>query len=336
MIIELVKILFVFGLVMGMVPILVYAERRISAGIQGRLGPNRVGPFGLLQPIADMVKLMFKEDLVPRDVDRPLHTIAPLLVFIPPALVFSVIPFGNKIQIAGREVTLQIADLNIGILFALAILSMSVYGLAFGGWASNNKYSLMGGVRSSAQMISYELILGLTVVTVIMVSGSVRMQEIVMQQSGGVLDWNIFRLPLGFLLFFIAAFAENNRLPFDLPEAEPELVAGYHTEYSGMKFSLFFMGEYIAMVTMSAIMVTLFLGGWSMPGLVDPHSSSLLGGLLSVGVFVIKMCIILFIYIWVRWTLPRFRWIDLMQLGWKVLLPLALINLMVTGVVLNL
>lgn len=332
-VIEIVKILFVFLTLMSVVPVLVYLERKISAGIQGRIGPNRVGPLGLLQPLADAIKLIFKEDLIPAQVDRFLYVLAPIMVFIPPALAFAVIPFGNKIQIGDYTTDLQIADLGIGILFVIAVLSMGVYGIAYGGWASNNKFSLLGGLRSSAQMISYELTLGLAIIAVIMVSGSVGMQKIVEHQTDGLWSWNVFHQPLAFILFVVAAFAETNRLPFDLPEAEAELVGGYHTEYAGMRFSIFFMGEYLAMITMSGLITTLFLGGWYFPGITDPHDKTVLAGLLSMGVFAAKMGAILFTFIWVRWTLPRFKYNQLMSLGWKAMLPLAFANIVVTGLV---
>ena len=333
LIIEIIKIFFVIGAILTLVPILVYCERKISAGIQDRIGPNRVGPFGLLQPFADAIKLIFKEDIIPLEADRFLYTCAPLLAFIPAALAFAVIPFGNKMAIGDYVINLQLTNINIGVMFILAVLGLGVYGIAFGGWASRNKYSLLGGLRASAQMIAYEITLGLSIIAIIMITGSVSMQEIVMNQASGFFGWNIFRQPLACLLFFVAALAENNRLPFDLAEAEAELVGGYHTEYSSMKFALFFMGEYVAMITLSAIVVTLFLGGWYFPGIVDVNDSSIFMGVLTMFVFGIKMACVLFTYIWIRWTLPRFKWTQLMNLGWKIFIPLSLLNIFITALI---
>ncbi|MBI5367101.1 MAG: NADH-quinone oxidoreductase subunit NuoH [Planctomycetes bacterium] len=320
----------------GAVPVLVYFERRIAAFIQDRLGPNRVGPMGLFQPLADAIKMIFKEDIVPDHVDRVLYVLAPVLAFVPPALAFAVIPFGHPIRLLGDRIDLAIAPAGMGVLFLLAVGSTSVYGIAFGGWASNNKFSLLGGLRSSAQMISYEIPLVLALVAVLMTAGTLDLGRIVAQQAEfhlGILPaWNLFHQPIAFLIFFIAAFAETNRLPFDLPECEPELIGGYHTEYSSMKFAMFMMGEYVAMISMSALLVTFFLGGWSFPG-IDPTSTALLSGIASVVAFAAKVAAVLFVFMWVRWTLPRFRYDQLMNLGWKVLIPLALLNIMATGVV---
>lgn len=322
---------------MHAVPLMVYAERRIASLVQDRVGPNRVGPLGLLQPVADAIKLIMKEDLIPAGVDRGLYVAGPLLAMIPAALAFVVVPFGNAITVWGQTLRLQVSDANVGILFVLAATSLGVYGLAFAGWASNNKFSLMGSLRASAQLISYEIAMGLALIAVLMISGTVSMNEIVMQQANqrwlGILPgWNIFCQPLAFLIFWIAVYAENNRLPFDLPEAESELIGGYHTEYAGMRFGMFFMGEYLAMVTMSAVTVTLFLGGWHFPGIVDAYDTSLWNGVLSMVVFAVKTALLLFVAIMVRWTLPRFRYDQLMNLGWNVLIPLALLNIIVTGV----
>jgi NADH-quinone oxidoreductase subunit H len=308
----------VFAGVMNLVPILVLAERRVSAFIQDRVGPNRVGPLGALQPVADVLKLVFKEEIVPASADRVLYALGPFLAFAPAALAFSAIPVGRGIQVI---------DVSVGILFVITVGSLSVYGISFGGWASNNKFSLLGGLRSSAQIISYEIAMGLALICVIMTSGSLDLGEIVASQST-LFSWNVFRQPLAFVIFFVAAFAENNRLPFDLPECEPELVGGYHTEYSGMKFGMYFLGEYVAMTVMSALVVTLFLGGWS-PGFALPAGA--LWTAVSVLVFAVKLLAVLFFYIWVRWTLPRFRYDQLMRLGWKVFLPLSLANLLVAA-----
>lgn len=329
------KILFVMLLLLSAVPFLVWAERRISAGMQGRLGPNRVGPLGLFQPLADAIKFIFKEDIIPLHADRFLYVLAPTLVLIPPFIGFAVIPFANSLATEEGLIPMQVADLSIGILFLMSFLSVGVYGLAFGGWASNSKYSLLGGLRASAQLISYEVTLGLSIIAAIMLSGSIDLRMIVERQAVGFLSWNIFGggnlslLPCGLVgcfLFYVAALAENNRLPFDLSECEAELVAGYHTEYSSMKFAMFFMGEYVAMILMSALMATLYLGGWSFPGLTDPNDHSWQGVILSFLVFAAKVGTILFLYIWIRWTLPRFKYNQLMDLGWKRLIPISLAN----------
>lgn len=333
--INLIKIGLVIGAMMTAVAYLSLAERRLSAVIQDRYGPNRVGPFGLLQPVADGIKFMWKEDMIPGGVDRTLFVLAPILILIPSLLTFAVIPFGSTITVAGYTIPLQIIDLNVGILYVLGMTSLAVYGIALGGWSANNKFTLLGGIRSSAQMISYELSLGLSLVGVLMITGSLQMSAIVNDQTGtfaGVLPaWNIFRQPLGFVIFVIAAFAENNRLPFDLVEAEQELVGGYHTEYASMKFSMFMIAEYANMTTASALMATLFFGGWHVPGLAALGLPDLLARLIEVGAFVLKTLVFVFIYMWVRWSLPRFRYDQLMNLGWKILLPVALANVVITA-----
>jgi NADH-quinone oxidoreductase subunit H len=339
------KIAFVLGFfVFGLTPGMVIVERRLSAWMQGRIGPDRVGPLGLLQPLADAVKFIFKEDIIPDQADKLLYVMAPLMVLVPPALGLIVIPFGNQIG----DVPLQVANLSVGVLFTMSVLSVAVYGLAFGGWASNNKYSLLGGLRASAQLVSYELALGLSIIAVLMMSaghkdeilGTLDPRAIVHRQIEH--GWNIigggnwWLLPsgvLGFILFFISALAENNRLPFDLPECEAELVGGYHTEYSSMKFALFMMGEYVGMTVMAALMTTFFLGGWHCPWITNPANHSVFAGLLSVGVFVGKVVAILFVYVIIRWTLPRFKYNQLMDLGWKRLVPLALANVMLVAAI---
>ncbi len=308
---------------------LVYAERRISAFIQNRIGPNRVGPWGLLQAPADVLKLFIKEEIVPAKANRFLHTLAPVISISVALVTFAVIPFGDTISLFGREIQLMIADVNIGVLYIFALTSLGVYGITLAGWSSNNKYSLLGGLRSSAQLISYELSLGLSVVGVIMIAGTLQLDKIVELQSG--FAWNAFLTPIGFITFVVASFAETNRLPFDLPEAEPELVGGYHTEYSGMKFGSFFLAEYANMITSSALIVTLFLGGWQFPFLEAFGLSPILVSIAKVITFIAKVVAVLFFYIWIRWTIPRFRYDQLMNLGWKVMLPLAILNLVVTG-----
>jgi len=325
-----VKVLVVFAATMLGVLVMIYAERRVSAFMQDRVGPNRVGPKGVLQPIADGIKFLMKEDLVPEKVDKPIFILAPAILLIPALMTFAVIPFGSPINLFGREIALQVADVNVGILYVLALTSISVYGIVLAGWSSNNKYSLLGGLRSSAQLISYELAMGLAVVSIILLAGSLRLNDIITDQQGSFLSWNIFRQPLAFLIFLIAVYAETNRLPFDLSEAEQELVGGYHTEYSSMKFAMFFMAEYANMITAAALTVTLFFGGWDVP-LLDEGSLGLFGALLSVLSFILKVAFFLFLFIWVRWTFPRFRYDQLMRLGWKVMLPLALFNIFLTG-----
>jgi len=328
-VISAVKIVIVVLILLTTVANLVYAERRISAFIQNRIGPNRVGPWGLLQAPADVLKLFIKEDIVPFTANRTIHTLAPIVSITVAMTTFAVIPFGDRISLFGQDVKLMIADVNIGVLYILAMTSMGVYGVTLSGWSSNNKYSLLGGLRSSAQMISYELSMGLSVVGVIMVASTLRLDRIVELQEG--LFWNFWRMPIGFITFLVASFAETNRLPFDLPEAEPELVGGYHTEYSGMKFGTFFLAEYANMITSSALIVTLFFGGWQVPFLSQAGISSLAVSLIQIAAFVFKVGCVLVFYMWIRWTIPRFRYDQLMNLGWKVMLPLSLLNIAVTG-----
>jgi NADH-quinone oxidoreductase subunit H len=329
LIVSLVKIVLVLLVILTTVANLVYAERKVSAAIQNRIGPNRVGPWGLLQAPADVLKLFIKEDIVPARANHFIHTLAPIISITVALTTFAVIPFGNTLTMFGHEIKLMIADVNIGVLYILALTSMGVYGITLSGWSSNNKYSLLGGLRSSAQLISYEISMGLSVVGVIMVAGTLQLDKIVQIQSG--FAWNAFLTPIGFITFLVASFAETNRLPFDLPEAEPELVGGYHTEYTGMKFGTFFLAEYSNMITSSALIVTLFLGGWQFPYLESFGLPAIWVSLLQILTFVVKVGLVLFFYIWIRWTIPRFRYDQLMNLGWKVMLPLALLNLAVTG-----
>lgn len=331
-IISLVKISVVLITILLGVAYTVYAERKISAFIQDRIGPNRVGPVGLLQPIADVLKLLFKEDIVPSNATKSIHSLAPMISIFVALCTIAVVPFGNTIVLFGREIRLQIADVNIGILYILALTSVGVYGITLSGWSSNNKYSLLGGLRSAAQMISYELSMGLSIIGVILIVGSLSLQDIVSFQSGW--RWNLILQPIGFITFLVAAFAETNRAPFDLPEAEPELVGGYHTEYSSMKFALFFLAEYANMIVSSAVIVTLFLGGWQFPYLQKFGLSPMLTSILQVFTFVLKVIGMLFFFIWVRWSVPRFRYDQLMNLGWKVMLPVSIINIIVTAIVL--
>jgi len=329
-IIILVKVLVVFAGTMLTVLIMIYAERRVSAFIQGRLGPNRVGPQGIFQPLADGIKFLMKEDIIPAGVDKPIFILAPAILLLPALMTFAVIPFGSDITLFGRQIPLQVADVNVGILYILALTSIGVYGIVLAGWSSNSKYSLLGGLRSSAQLISYELAMGLAVVSIILLSGSLKLNDIVGDQQGHFLSWNVFKQPLAFLIFLVAVYAETNRLPFDLSEAEQELVGGYHTEYSSMKFAMFFMAEYANMITAAALTVTLFFGGWDVP-FVNEAALGMWGAMLSVTSFILKMGFFLFLFIWVRWTFPRFRYDQLMKLGWKVMLPLALFNIFLTA-----
>ena len=328
-----VKLLVVVNALLGAVAIMTWIERRLSGVIQYRWGPNRVGPFGLFQPLADGVKFIMKEDIRPANAYAPVYAAAPAVSLITALCAFSVIPFGPTVELLGRRVSLVIVDIDAGILLAFAATSLGVYGVVMAGWSSHSKYSLMGGLRSTAQMVSYELALGLSVMGVVLVSGTLRPAEIVEQQAGWFWNWNALAggwQLLGFFVFIVATYAETNRLPFDLPEAESELVAGYHTEYSGMKFSMFFMAEYVAMVSGSSLAVTLFLGGWQL-GFPVPWSGWPLA-ILQVLAFVAKVGFFMVTYVWVRWTLPRFRYDQLMNLGWKSLLPLSLANLMVSAV----
>jgi NADH-quinone oxidoreductase subunit H len=329
LIITLVKILVVEIVLLTAVAYSVYAERRLSAFIQNRLGPNRVGPAGLLQPIVDVVKLLFKEDIVPDSANKLIHSIAPGISVAVALSTFAVIPFGDKIILFDREIKLQIADINIGVLYILALLSLGVYGITLSGWSSNNKYSLLGGLRSSAQMISYELAMGIAVLGIILANGTLKLDTIVANQFGW--KWNIILQPLGFLTFLVSSFAETNRTPFDLPEAEQELVGGYHTEYSSMKFALFFLAEYANVVVASAFITTLFLGGWQFPYLQNFGLPAFWVSIIQVLTFCLKVFFMVIFFIWVRWTIPRFRYDQLMNLGWKVMLPIALVNLIITA-----
>jgi NADH-quinone oxidoreductase subunit H len=381
-IITIIKLLVIAFVLLTAVAYLQWVERKVIAHIQVRPGPYRVGPHGLLQPLADVIKLVTKEGLFPTYVNRPLYLFAPFIAVTMALLSIAVIPFGPTINVAGYRTWMQLTDLNIGVLFVLAVSSMGVYGIALAGWASNNKYALLGGLRSSAQMISYELPLALTIASPLLLSNTLSLRELVGSQAGTILNWNILKLPFpqifAFIIFIIAAFAETNRIPFDLPEAENELVAGFHTEYSSMKFASFFMAEYLNMVTVSAMATLLFLGGWEAPwpaqygsslvptvvfviaGLIalyhaanPPHKLDrytfsgfgviflLIGGvfllpmvqswLMPLFWFLAKVGLILFAFIWIRGTLPRFRYDQLMGFAWKFLFPVAMLNLLVTS-----
>lgn len=329
LLIAFIKCNVIFGGLLATAALSTLAERKFSAWMQYRVGPNRVGPFGLLQPLADGVKFIFKEELLPDGANRWMFRLAPLMAAVPAMMTVAVIPFAGKVELFGVSTYLSIADLDVGVLYLVGIGGLSIYGVILGGWASNSKYSLLGGLRASAQMISYELSLILTILCVVAMTGSLNLRDIVEAQSS-VFQWNIWTQPVAFVLFVIATFAETNRHPFDFAECEPELVGGFHTEFSSMKFALFFLGEYCAMIVMASLTTTLFLGGSSVPFWTDaPWFIGLFAFLAKAGFF-------LFLFIWVRWTLPRFRFDQLMGLGWKVFLPVALTNLFLTGAFISL
>lgn len=308
-----------------------WGERKVAAIIQDRRGPNRAGFMGLLQPLADGGKLFFKEEIIPGSAHRFLFVLGPSLAMLVACMTSAVIPWGDTLTIAGRQVSLQVADINIGILYIFGVVSLGVYGIMLGGWASNNKYSLLASVRAASQIISYELAMGLSLIALLMLTGSLSLRDIVEQQRHGL--WNIVYQPLGFLLFLVCAFAECNRTPFDLPEAENELNGGYHLEYSSMKLGFYLFAEYINMFVSSALMATLYFGGYSFPGMdslgLSPNMVTILGFL----ALFIKIIVFLFFFMWVRWTIPRFRYDQLMRLGWNVMIPLALVNMLITGAI---
>lgn len=324
-VISLIKIVIVVTAIFLTVAYLVYFERKISAWAQNRIGPNRVGWKGVLQPFADVLKLLLKEDVVPEVANRKIHALAPILALFVAFTTYAVIPIGPEVTLFGYTFPLVVADVNIGVLYILALTSIGVYAITFAGWSSGSKYSLLGGIRSSAQMISYEISMGFSIGGVILLSESLRPIAIVESQSG--LMWNAFIQPIGFITFLVSAFAETNRLPFDLPEAEPELVGGFHTEYSSMKFAGFFLAEYANMIIASAFVVTMYLGGWQIPFIETFGLSETLVTILQIASFFVKMGVLLFFFIWVRWSIPRFRYDQLMSLGWKVMFPLSLINI---------
>jgi NADH-quinone oxidoreductase subunit H len=319
------KILLIVVILLMTVAYLTFFERKISAWAQNRIGPNRVGWKGLLQPFADVLKLLLKEDIVPERANKVIHSLAPMIALFVAFSTFAVVPFGPEIHLFGYEIPLVVADVNMGILFVLALTSLGVYALTLAGWSSGSKYSLLGGIRSSAQMISYEISMGFSIGGVLLLSESLRPIAIVESQAGWM--WNAIIQPIGFITFVVSAFAETNRLPFDLPEAEPELVGGFHTEYSSMKFSGFFLAEYANMIIASSLIVTLYLGGWHIPYIDLLGLPSGIVIVLQIGAFIIKLAALLFIFIWVRWSIPRFRYDQLMSLGWKVMFPLSLINI---------
>ena len=338
------------GALLGAVAYLVLAERKVSAYIQNRLGPNRVGPWGLLQPMADGLKFLFKEDVIPGHVNRLIYVAAPPAILVPALMAFAIVPVGDTIPILGKQIQMQVADVNIGVLYLLALASLGVYGIVLGGWASNNKYALLGAIRASAQMISYEVALALSLVPLILLVGDVRAPEIVSMQQGFTAGaptysmWFVFPLFLGLFFFFVSGLAETNRLPFDLPEAEAELVTGYHTEYSAMKFSMFMIGEFAHVITVAALVTVFFLGGWDIPFWAGDNIRVLSDGtvigeptgwktILTLGSFSIKTSLVVVVFMWIRWTLPRFRYDQLMDLGWKFMLEAVTVYILVIAFV---
>ena len=306
-----------------------FAERKVAAILQDRRGPNRAGPFGLLQPLADGLKLFFKEEIIPDFSNKFLFILGPALAMLTAMMTSAIIPWGDKVELFGREISLQITDVNVGILYVFGVVSLGVYGIMIGSWASNNTFSLMGGLRAASQIISYELAMGISMIALLMVTGTLSLKEMVVQQQAGY--WNIVKQPLGFLIFLICAFAECNRTPFDLPEAENELIGGYHTEYSSMKLGFFLFAEYINMFVSSVIMATLFFGGYDIPFFNEATLSPNIAAILGIVALMAKVVFFIFLFMWVRWTIPRFRYDQLMHLGWRILIPLALFNMLATG-----
>ncbi|MBK9565895.1 MAG: NADH-quinone oxidoreductase subunit NuoH [Saprospiraceae bacterium] len=313
-----------------------FSERKVAAFIQDRIGPNRAGPFGVLQPLADGIKMIMKEEIMPANSNKLLFILGPAISMITALMTSAVIPWGPDITIAGTKVHLQVADINIGILYIMGVVSIGVYGIMIGGWASNNKFALLGAVRASTQMISYELSMGMSVITIIMTTGSLSLADMVEGQNGWHgMGWNVVLQPLGFLIFLICAFAETNRTPFDLPESETELIGGYHTEYSSMKLGFYLFAEYVNMFMSSAVVSCLYFGGYNFPfmDVVQSHTGEILFALICFGALFVKILFFIFFFMWIRWTIPRFRFDQLMNLGWKVLLPLAIVNMLLTGAI---
>jgi NADH-quinone oxidoreductase subunit H len=320
-------IIFMISLVVAMYS--TYGERKIAAFMQDRLGPNRAGIYGLLQPVADGVKMFMKEEIIPLASNKSIFILGPSIAMFTACMTSAVIPWGGNLNISGKNYIMQVADLNVGILYVFAMISVGVYGIMLGGWASNNKYSLLSAIRAASQMISYELAMGLAIIALIMANGSLSLTDIVAHQKNGL--WNILIQPLGFLIFLVTAFAETNRAPFDLPECETELIGGYHTEYSSMKLGFYLFAEYINMFVSSAVISTLYFGGYHMPFIETMGLSPNVVTLLGTGFLFIKILFFIFVFMWVRWTLPRFRYDQLMNLGWKILVPLAILNIILTG-----
>jgi NADH-quinone oxidoreductase subunit H len=331
LIVKLVLVVLVFLISLGIAAYSTYAERKVAAFLQDRVGPDRAGPFGLLQPVADGVKMFMKEEIIPTNADRALFILGPSIMMMTACMTGVVIPWGHSLMINGTEYPVQITDLNIGILYIFGVVSIGVYGIMIGGWASNNKYSLMGAIRASSQMISYELAMGLSIIALIMTTGSLSIREIVEAQHG--MNWNVFVQPLGFILFLVCAFAECNRTPFDLPECETELVGGYHTEYSSMKLGFYLFAEYINMFISSAVISSLYFGGYNFPFIDQLGLSHNMLTLVGTLIFFGKIFFFIFFFMWIRWTIPRFRYDQLMHLGWRIMIPLALFNMLLTGVI---
>ncbi|WEK19575.1 MAG: NADH-quinone oxidoreductase subunit NuoH [Candidatus Pedobacter colombiensis] len=331
-----VLVAIIFGISLLIAMYSTYAERKVAAFLQDRLGPDRAGPFGILQPLADGVKMFMKEEIVPTNASKWLFMVGPGLAMLTACIGTAVIPWGSAITIGDRTIPLQVTDINVGILYIFGVVSLGVYGVMIGGWASNNKYSLLSAIRAASQNISYEIAMGLSIIALLLVTGSMSLKEIVEGQHGW--HWNILYQPVGFIIFMVCAFAETNRAPFDLPECETELIGGYHTEYSSMKLGFYLFAEYINMFVSAAVMATLYFGGYNYPGmdsmavLLGPTWAPLFG----TAVFFVKIFVFIFFFMWVRWTIPRFRYDQLMNLGWKVLIPLAIANIVVTGVVIAL
>jgi NADH-quinone oxidoreductase subunit H len=333
---KVILIVLIFLISLGLAAYATYGERKVAAFLQDRIGPDRAGPFGLLQPIADGVKMFLKEEIIPTVSDKFLFILGPSLFMVTALMTSAVIPWGTPMEFGGVKYQLQVADINIGILYVLGVVSLGIYGIMLGGWSSNNKYALLGAIRASSQMISYELAMGMSVIAVLlMTDGSLSLNAIVEGQKG--LNWNVFYQPVAALIFIITAFAECNRTPFDLPESESELIGGYHTEYSSMKLGLFLFAEYINMFISSAVISSLFFGGYNFPGLeyLQTVLPTNVVSLISFGAFFTKILFFIFFFMWVRWTIPRFRYDQLMRLGWQVLMPLAIINVLITGAVIT-
>lgn len=341
---KIILVVTLFAVSLGIAAYSTWGERKVAALLQDRIGPNRAGPFGLLQPLADGGKLFFKEGFIPNGAEKFLFILGPSITMFIALITGAVIPWGQSLNIGGESFSIQVANVDIGVLFLIGMVSIGVYGMMIGGWASNNKYSLIGAIRASSQMISYELAMGLSLLSIIMMSGSLDLQKIVSDQGSGLLwglipadgmNWNIFYQPLAFIIFLVAALAETNRHPFDLPECESELVNGYMTEYSSMNFGMYMFGEYVNMFISNALIATLFFGGFNYPGIawVTENYGENIAGILSIVAILFKAIIGILIFMWIRWTIPRFRYDQLMHLGWKSLIPLALLNLVVTGAV---
>ena len=328
---KLILVLAVFSIALLVATYSTYAERKVAAFLQDRLGPNKAGPYGLLQPIADAVKMFRKEEIIPDVSNKWLFILGPCIAMLTACMTGVVIPWGQSLTIGGKVYPLQITDINVGLLYLFGVVSIGVYGIMIGGWASNNKYSLLGALRASAQMISYEIAMGLSIIALVMMTGTISLKEIAEQQHG--MNWNVFYQPLGFIIFLVCAFAETNRTPFDLPECETELVGGYHTEYSSMKLGFFLFAEYINMFISSAVIATLYFGGYNFPFMdslgLAPNVISILGTVILFG----KIFFFIFFFMWIRWTIPRFRYDQLMNLGWKIFIPLSLGNILLTGLI---